>query len=215
MLSLVSVVRQSPGRPMTPTTPMTDAPDTHTPTDEELVLKARAGSQPAFESLVRRYQKPLYFLCFRYVRDHDVAADIAQRSFIRVLEKLDDLRDAQIFRSWLFRIGVNLALNHLRDHARFVEEEGSLAEETVSAAPEAHTLMERGEDSDALRRAVALLPTKQRMTLELRVYEELSFRDIAGALDTTEGAAKVNFHYAVRRLRSLLTRQASGQAKGK
>lgn len=212
MLSFVSLVRQSPGRSMTP---MTDASDPHMPTDEELVLKARAGSQPAFESLVRRYQKPLYFLCIRYVRDHDVAADIVQRSFIRVLEKLDVLRDAQIFRSWLFRIGVNLSLNQLRDHARFVEEDGSLVEETGSGAPEADTLMERREDSDALHRAVALLPTKQRMTLELRIHEELSFRDIAVALDTTEGAAKVNFHYAVRRLRSLLTRQASGQAKGK
>jgi RNA polymerase sigma-70 factor (ECF subfamily) len=73
--------------------------------------------------------------------------------------------------------------------------------------------LEAVEMSRALRQAVALLPTRQRMTLELRVYEELSFRDIASALDTTEGAAKVNFHYAVKRLRDLLGRQTSGKVE--
>lgn len=172
--------------------------------DADLVDLARAGSRPSFEALVRRYQKPLYFLCLRYVHDHDAASDLAQRTFIRALEKMDELRDAQIFRSWLFRIGANLALNHLRDHARFVEEDRTSAEEPV--APEAHVQLEAAEDAAALRHAVAELPTKQRMTLELRVYEELSFKDIAAALETTEGAAKVNFHYAVRRLRTLLAK---------
>jgi RNA polymerase sigma-70 factor (ECF subfamily) len=180
------------------------------PADSLLVEQAKAGSRPAFEALVRRYQKPLYFLCFRYVRDHDVAADLAQRTFIRVMEKLAELRDALIFRSWLFRIGANLALNHLRDHARFVDDDLAPLDEPASA-PEAHSHLEALEDAVALRRAVALLPTKQRMTLELRIYEELPFRDIADALETTEGAAKVNFHYAVKRLRALLARPTAGK----
>jgi RNA polymerase sigma-70 factor (ECF subfamily) len=180
--------------------------------DEELVSLAKAGSRPAFEALVRRYQKPLYFLCFRYVHDHDAAADLAQRAFIRVMEKLDDLREEHIFRSWLFRIGVNLALNHLRDHARFVDETAGLGDEP-GGAPEAVAHLEAVEAAEALRLAVTELPTKQRMTLELRVYEEMSFRDIAEALDTTEGAAKVNFHYAVRRLRSLLGKRQMGQGQ--
>lgn len=201
MSTALRLVRQSARRPMT---------EPLEPSDADLVAKARAGSRPAFEALVRRYQKPLYFLCLRYVRDHDAAADLTQRSFIRVMEKLQELRDAQIFRGWLFRIGANLALNHLRDTARFVDEP-ALPPDEPAGAPEAQSLLEAEEDSLALRRAVALLPTKQRMTLELRVYEELSFRDIAEALETTEGAAKVNFHYAVRRLRTLLAPPAAGK----
>jgi RNA polymerase sigma-70 factor (ECF subfamily) len=149
----------------------------------------------------------------RYVKDHDAASDLAQRTFIKALEKMDELRDARIFRSWLYRIGGNLALNHLRDNARFVEEETASGEETF--APEAESQLEAAEDAVALRRAVAELPTKQRLTLELRVYEELSFKDIAEALDTTEGAAKVNFHYAVRRLRALLAKNRTGVGSGK
>jgi RNA polymerase sigma-70 factor (ECF subfamily) len=182
------------------------------PSDAQLVERARGGSRPAFEALVRRHQKALYFLCLRYVRDHDAASDLAQRTFIKALEKMGELRDAEIFKSWLFRIGGNLALNHLRDNARFVEEEAGPADE--SAAPAAESQLVAAEDAVELRRAVALLPTKQRMTLELRIYEEMPFKDIADALDTTEGAAKVNFHYAVRRLRELLTRGGVG-APGK
>src|SRR5437868_3534060 len=82
--------------------------------DDELVRRARAGDRRAFEQLVRRYQKPLYFLCRRYVHDHDAATDLVQRAFIRVMGKIRELREEHIFRSWLYRIGVNLALNHLR-----------------------------------------------------------------------------------------------------
>jgi RNA polymerase sigma-70 factor (ECF subfamily) len=182
--------------------------------DEELVHQAKAGDRVAFEALVRRYQKPLYFLCFRYVRDHDAAADLAQRTFIRVLEKLSELREENTFKSWLFRIGANLALNHIRDHARFVEETEPGMGEEASRTLEADVQLEAAELAEALRQAVGLLPTKQRMTLELRIYEELAFKDIAVALNTTEGAAKVNFHYAVRRLRDLLGKASSGRVGG-
>ena len=182
--------------------------------DEQLVAAARQGSRPAFEALVRRYQRPLYYLCLRYVHDHDVAADLAQRSFIRVMEKLSDLREDNTFKSWLFRIAANLSLNHIRDHARFVDEEAGAQDLDVSGPPGADTQLESVETSNAIRQAVAHLPTKQRMTLELRVYEELPFKDIAVALDTTEGAAKVNFHYAVRRLKEILGRPTSAKVGG-
>jgi RNA polymerase sigma-70 factor (ECF subfamily) len=178
--------------------------------DQALVTRAQRGDRRALEALVRRYQRPVFRLCFRYVRDADEAADLVQRTFMRAMTKLGDLRAAEVFRTWILRIGANLALNHLRDNARFVPDEaindGSVAS-AVSGLPPAPTASERLEAGEAvrgLRLAVETLPTKQRMTLELRVYEELSFREIAEALSTTEGAAKVNFHYAVRNLRTRL-----------
>jgi RNA polymerase sigma-70 factor (ECF subfamily) len=175
------------------------------PADQDLVLAARAGSRGAFEALVRRYQEPVYFLCYRYVRDHDTAAELAQRAFVRAMDSIRDLRQAEIFRSWLFKIAVNLALNHLRDASKFVEhtpDEGSVA-------PEAQSRIEAAEASRGLEAAVSRLPNKQRMIVELRVYQELSFRDIAEALDTTANAAKVGFHHAIKNLRRIL---APGEA---
>lgn len=181
--------------PLTGRPNVTDGPD-----DQELVLEAKAGARAAFEALVRRYQEPVYYLCYRYVRDHDTAAELAQRAFVRAMDSIRDLRQADIFRSWLFKIAVNLALNHLRDAAKFVEH--SVVEGSV--APEAPALMEAAEASRGLQSAVARLPNKQRMIVELRVYQELSFRDIAQQLDTTANAAKVGFHHAIKNLRRLL-----------
>jgi RNA polymerase sigma-70 factor, ECF subfamily len=173
-------------------------------TDEVLVQRAQRGERAALTELVRRYQKAVYALCLRYVHDHDEAADLLQRTFVRVLTKLGDLRSADLFRGWLFRIAANLALNHIRDHARFVSEEAVAAPGPTHGPVKAigSERLEASQLATALREIVKQLPTKQRMTLELRVYEDLSFREIGESLGTSEGAAKVNFHYAIRALRS-------------
>ena len=181
--------------------------------DEALVARAQRGDRAALEVLVRRHQRTVFRLCLRYVHDVDEAADLVQRTFVRAMAKLAELRAAEVFRPWLLRIAANLALNHLRDHARFVSE--SAADGGATAPPIATERLEAGEAARALREAVSALPTKQRMTLELRVYEELSFREIAEALGTTEGAAKVNFHYAVRNLRGKLAPAADAARRGK
>jgi RNA polymerase sigma-70 factor (ECF subfamily) len=177
-------------------------PQSDEATEEVLVQQAQRGERAALAELVRRYQKPVYALCLRYVHDHDEAADLLQRTFVRVMTKLGDLRSADLFRSWVFRIAANLALNHIRDHARFVSEEASAAgPASPPVRPIGADRLEAGQLAQALRSIVDDLPTKQRMTLELRVYEDMSFREIGEALGTSEGAAKVNFHYAIRALR--------------
>ena len=183
--------------------------DDDTP-DELLVTRAQRGDRVALGLLVRRHQRALFALCLRYVRDTDEAADLVQRSFVRAMAKLSDLRDAAVFRSWLLRIGAHLALNHLRDNARFVSDNG---EDERPSDPErslsvpAFERIEAAESSAALRDAVRALPTKQ------RIYEDLSFREIAVALDISEGAAKVNFHYAVRKLRATLGPEPDGASR--
>jgi RNA polymerase sigma-70 factor (ECF subfamily) len=189
--------------------------DDDTP-DDALVMRAQRGDRVALGQLVRRHQRPLFGLCLRYVGDADEAADLVQRTFVRAMTKLADLRDPAVFRSWLLRIGAHLALNHLRDHARFVSDEGQderPSDPDRSLTPPVLERLEAAESSEALRDAVRSLPTKQRMTLELRVYEDLPFREIAAALEISEGAAKVNFHYAVKKLRALLGPEPDGASR--
>jgi len=184
--------------------------------DEVLVTRAQRGDQTALGALVRRHQRSLYLLCLRYVADADEAADLVQRSFVRAMAKLGDLRDPSVFRAWLLRIGAHLALNHIRDHARFVADDGESerpGDLERAGTPAVVEQLESAELATALRGAVQQLPTKQRMTLELRIYEDLAFREIAEALSISEGAAKVNFHYAVRRLRALLGSQPDGASR--
>jgi RNA polymerase sigma-70 factor (ECF subfamily) len=181
--------------------------------DEVLVTRAQAGDRAALGALVRRHQRAVFALCARYIADRDEVADLVQKTFVRAMTKIGELRDATVFRAWVLRISAHLSLNHLRDQARFVSDDGA-AEGDGAAAPEpAATALERlesAEASAALKVAVRSLPTKQRMTLELRIYEDLPFKEIGQALEISEGAAKVNFHYAVRKLRGLLGPQGDG-----
>ena len=168
--------------------------------DLGLVERFRAGDRRAFDELVRKYQRPIYYMVLRYVKDGDEAKDVAQRAFVRAFEGLAGFRADAAFRTWLYRIAVNLALNHLRDHRRHVEvDETSATVEAVGAGRLADA-QARGR----LRAALDALPPKQRLVLELRVYEELPFREVAEIAGCSENAAKVNFHHAVKRLRERL-----------
>ena len=180
--------------------------------ERECLERARNGDTRAFESLVKRHQKPVYGLAMRMLRDHDDADDIAQRTFLRAWDHLEDFEGRCAFRSWLFRICMNLCRNHHRDRARFVDTANppELVEEAVGAGR-----LEREEVLDRLRDAVATLPPKQRATVEMRVYQGLPFKEIAAALDTTENSSKVSFHLAVKslkaRLGDLVRRLAGGE----
>jgi RNA polymerase sigma-70 factor (ECF subfamily) len=162
----------------------------------------RGGDVKAFEALVRRYQRPVLGIARRFARDEDDAEDIAQRAFINAAERAGSWRGGS-FKSWLFRIVVNLAKNHLRDNARFDRDD----EHEQAAAPEAHDRLESREQQAALRLAVARLPARQREVLLLRIDGDLPFAEVAQALGITEVNAKVNFHHAVQKLKEWLKPQ--------
>ncbi len=175
-----------------------------TPVDEdaEAVERYRAGDVRAFDGLVRKYQRPLYYLALRYVKDPDDAKDVGQRAFVRAFQALGGFRGSSTFRTWLYRIAVNLSLNHLRDHRR--EQPTEIAEDTLVADAVGAARLTDHEDRRRLLAALDQLPPKQRLVLELRVFEDLSFKEVAEIAECTENAAKVNFHHAVKRLRAFM-----------
>jgi RNA polymerase sigma-70 factor (ECF subfamily) len=170
--------------------------------DLPLVERFRAGERGAFDELVRRHQKALWRVARRYLRNDADAADVAQLAFVRAFRALDGFRGAASVRSWLYRITINLALNHVRDRNRERPEE--IEDHCLTTTATGPQRIIEDEDAERLRDAIAELPPKQRMVLELRVFDELSFREVGELADCTENAAKVNFHYAVKRLKELL-----------
>ena len=175
-------------------------PDDRSPSDAELLTAFRAGSSRAFEVLVRRYQAPVLAIARRFARDLDDAEDLAQRAFINAAGRAGGWRGGS-FKSWLFRIAVNLAKNHLRDVARFDRSEDAQEREATPSEPEAHERLERADRQRALREAIARLPRRQREVLLLRIDGDLPFAEIAATLGITEVNAKVNFHHAVQKLK--------------
>jgi RNA polymerase sigma-70 factor (ECF subfamily) len=171
--------------------------------DAELLEAFRQGDAKAFEALVRRYQRPVLAIARRFAKDQDDAEDLAQRAFIQASERAGSWRGGS-FKSWLFRIIVNLAKNHVRDTARF--DRGDAAQEIEAAPTEstAEARIEAMQQQKALREAVAALPKRQREVLLLRIDGDLPFAELAQTLGITETNAKVNFHHAVQKLKGML-----------
>jgi len=170
--------------------------------DRELVERFRAGERVAFDQLVRRHQRGVWYLVRRYVKRDADASDVTQLAFVRAYRGIGTFRGAASVRSWLYRIGINCALSWLRDHRR--EEPTEIADDALIDANPAPARLIVGEEGARLRGAIAQLPPKQKLVLELRVFDDLSFKEVAELADCSENTAKVNFHYAVKRLRDIL-----------
>ena len=166
-----------------------------------LVERARGGDRAAKDELARRQLPLVARLVRRYVPEHD-AEDVAQRAVMRALDKLDTFRGDASFRSWVHRIAVNVALNHVRDQRRVEPrqvDEADLITNTLGTA----RLVAR-EAKAKLLQAVEDLPPKQRESVELRLFQDMSFADVAKKMSISEDSAKANFHHALKRLRSAL-----------
>jgi RNA polymerase sigma-70 factor (ECF subfamily) len=170
--------------------------------DEVLVDRAKAGDRAAGGELARRHLPQLGRVVRRYVPG-DEADDVAQRAMMRGLEQIGSFRGESAFRSWLHRIAVNTALNHVRGapkaRAHRPLDEADLITDTLGTA----RLVAR-EAKLRLLEALDGLPPKQRSSVELRLFEDKSFREVAEALGGTEESAKANFHHGLKKLREAL-----------
>ncbi len=170
--------------------------------DLELAERFRDGDRTAFDLLVRRHQKGMWRMIRRYVKSDADAADVTQLAFVRAFRGLAAFRGTATVRSWLYRIAINCALSWLRDHRRELPAE--IGEDALTDDNPAPAQLSASDDRARLRAAIAQLPPKQKLVLELRVFDDLAFREVADLADCSENTAKVNFHYAVKRLRDIL-----------
>jgi RNA polymerase sigma-70 factor, ECF subfamily len=177
--------------------------------DRRLVSACVTGRIEAFDVIVTRHQRAVYQLCYRFCRRHEDAADLTQEVFLRAYRGLRRFRGDASLSTWLHRIGVNVCLNHVS--ARRAPETTLDAVPPIAAAgQDPAAAFATSRESARVREAVARLPRKQRATLILRVYQELSHREIALALGTTVGAVKANFFHALGNLKKLLAEEAGG-----
>ena len=178
------------------------APVERSDADAEAVSRVLDGDSAAFALLVRRHKRGIYVLCLRYLRSEEDAADLSQRVFLRAYEKLGTFRRQASCRTWIYRIAVNLCLNAIRDRARRPTVPLEVHDAAVPASQEGHAELTR--QRQLLRDAVDQLPPKQRSCVILRVYHDLAFAEVAEILQSSVGSVKVNYHHAMKRLKSLI-----------
>lgn len=165
--------------------------------DEQLVLRAQAGDARAFDLLVRKYQHKIVQLCARLVGDGD-SADVAQEAFIKAYRALKGFRGQSAFYTWLYRIAINTAKNHLVARKRRpasqdidvqdAELYGHTEHLSDVETPEAAALTEeiKGKVADVIRG----LPDDLRQAITLREFEGLSYEEIASAMDCPIGTVR-------------------------
>ena len=178
-------------------------------TDFDIIDRCLAGDEAAFDHLVRKYQRDVYQLAYRITRNGEDAKDLAQDAFVQAYRSLRSFQRKSSFYTWLYRISVNLCLNHLKGTARM--DPAEVDDRVRDTREDALDVLARGERDRAVAEAIATLPPQQRATLTLRVHQGLSHKEIAEILECSEGTAKANYFHAVRGLQARLARFGEGQ----
>ncbi|OHB68942.1 MAG: hypothetical protein A2V70_09675 [Planctomycetes bacterium RBG_13_63_9] len=157
------------------------------PSDEELMVAVTGGDLAAFGQLVARHQRSAWNAAYRFLGNAADADDVAQEAFLRVLDSADCYRPTAAFRTYLYRIVARLCFDfsrrqRLRRHGQLSD----VAEKEPS--PEDAAIVD--ERAAAVAEAIDSLPPAQKMAVILRYYEDLGYREIAAALDTTVKGAE-------------------------
>jgi RNA polymerase sigma-70 factor (ECF subfamily) len=179
------------------------APDLTTADDRSLVAAFLAGRREAFDVIVLRHRRQVYQVCFRFVNNHEDASDLTQDVFVRAFKGLRNFKGDSALATWLYRVGVNVCLNRVA-LKRAAVEPLDVVPRIDDRTPNPLEEVLRGERANAVRAAIEHLPPKQRATLMLRVYQELSHQEIAEILGSTVGAVKANFFHALGNLKRIL-----------
>ena len=172
--------------------------------ERQAIEACRRGEREAFDRLVVRYQRDVYRLCYRYVNNHEDANDLAQEAFLKAWRAIARFRGESAFSTWLYRIAVNACLN-FRALRRPPTQD--LPEALADPLPGAAARMEKGDEAQRVRAAVSRLPDRQRATLILKIYHELTHEEVAAILGSTVGTVKANLFHALGNLRRLMAEE--------
>jgi RNA polymerase sigma-70 factor (ECF subfamily) len=170
--------------------------------DIELIQRWRKGDEGAARALVERHAQSLArFAASQGVREE--VDELVQDTFVRAFAAIETFRADSSFRTWLFTIERRLMLDRRRSQRRR-KDDTEIDERDAATGFDALDSMVADETARRIREAVAKLSPMQRDVFMLRVTEGLAYKEIAEVLDSTEGAARVHYHNAVRVVRELL-----------
>ncbi len=172
--------------------------------DARLVEEARRGDEIAFENLVRRYEHRLLRVIYRFVRNRDLADDLAQETFLRAFERLAQFDTSRRFGPWLFRIGVNLTLDYLRKQKRRIRwalfSEGSKDKLPDPGTPDPRRTLDLKQE---VRSVIDRIPENYRTVLVLRDLENFSTSEIAAIMNRKEATIRWRLAEARNRFQKL------------
>ncbi len=168
----------------------------------EAILKGQTG---LYSDLVKKYQRFVYYMALRMLRNSEDADEVTQKAFLKAYRALSGFRFESSFKTWLTTIALNLCRSELmRAKREMIELPPTLADPGFERGKE----QEEAESQKAqLNKLLERLPPRQREVVMLRIYQELPFKEIATSLKSNETAVKVNFHHAMVSLREWIRKK--------
>src|SRR5580765_157045 len=183
--------------------------------DAELMLRVKEGDGASFGVLLEKHRTPVVNFLYRVVQNHAVAEELAQEVFLRVYRSRGTYEPTARFTTWMFRIATHLALNALRDgkndrlQERLDDDSGELpVRQVFDRRPSVEQSMVYEAKMDEVRRAISVLPEKQRAAVLMHKYEEMEYSQIAKVLSCSESAVKSLLFRAYETLRARLAHMA-------
>ncbi|MGQ8336468.1 RNA polymerase sigma factor [Sunxiuqinia sp. A32] len=174
--------------------------------DQQLIeeLQNESTKRNAFGTLVSTYQERLYWHIRKIVLNHDDSDDILQNTFVKAWKGIHNFRAESGIYTWLYRIATNESLSFLEQRKRksmggMDEIKDYLLENLVT-----DTYLDGDEIQMKLQKAIALLPTKQRLVFNMKYFDEMKYQDMEKILETSEGALKASYHHAVKKIEEYL-----------
>lgn len=171
--------------------------------DAKLAARAAEGDGRAFETIVERYEKPVYNAAYRIARDPDDAADITQTVFIKAYRNLGSYDPSRKFFSWLYRIAVNESINYIKKMHRSIAVDEELGVSSESPSRD----LEQVEAGDQIQRALMELKLDHRIVVVLKYFLELSYSEISDIAGIPEKTVKSRLFTARQQLRDVLVKQ--------
>jgi len=171
--------------------------------DLQWVINTKQGDSDAFTHIVKKYQRPVYNLCYYMLNNTVEAEDAAQEVFLRVYAKLDSYDEQRKFSSWLFAIASHYCLDQLRRPRRSLASlDDLLSEYYLSGNPaiQPEAILLNNETIEEVHRLLDVLPPHYRAAIILKYWQAMSYQEIAHILDTTVAAIKSNLFQARRKM---------------
>ena len=176
--------------------------------DAVLVRQCLDGNQRAFETLIDRYQRPIYNLALRFAASREDAEDIVQTVFVKVYEKLNTYDPKHKFFSWLYKIAVNESINHLNRRRNFDQ----FQEEIHSGYQVQDEPQQDLELNSKIDNALLELKPDYRIVVILNHFQDMTYREISYILDIHENKVKSRLFSARKKLRSILMKKGISHA---
>lgn len=180
-----------------------------TETDEVILalFKEEKNKEKAFKMLIDKYQKDIYYAIRRIVYLHDDANDITQNVFIKLWRHLDSFRGDSSLKTWITRICVNESLSFIEKKKKFLNLLDEDYTNYLIQNVKAEKYISPDKIQHLLQEAILQLPEKQRIVFSMRYYDETPYEEMSKILDTSVGALKASYHFAVQKVETFLKKK--------